>query len=80
MTVFLASEACTFTHAVFSAAGGKYARVFTGLTPGWFAGKGARPTAEDILANLDTIQDRTGFTEPQQNADEIGALYATISG
>ncbi|HVU74124.1 MAG TPA: SDR family NAD(P)-dependent oxidoreductase [Mycobacteriales bacterium] len=80
MTVFLASEACTFTHEVFSAAGGKYARIFTGLTPGWYAGKGARPTAEDILANLDKIEDQTGYTEPKQNADELTALYATLQG
>ena len=80
MTVFLASEACTFTHEVFSAAGGKYSRIFTGLTPGWYAGKGARPTAEDILANLDKIEDQTGYTEPKQNADELTALYATLAG
>ncbi len=80
MTVFLASEACTFTHEVFSAAGGKYARIFTGLTPVWYAGKGARPTAEDILANLDKIEDQTGYTEPKQNADELTALYATLQG
>jgi NAD(P)-dependent dehydrogenase (short-subunit alcohol dehydrogenase family) len=80
MTVFLASEACTFTHEVFSAAGGKYSRIFIGLTPGWYAGKGARPTAEDILANLHTIEDQTGYTEPKQNADELTALYATLAG
>ena len=80
MTVFLASEACTFTHEVFSAAGGKYSRVFTGLTNGWYAGKGARPSAEDILANIATIEDQTGYSEPKQNADELQALYATITG
>jgi NAD(P)-dependent dehydrogenase (short-subunit alcohol dehydrogenase family) len=80
MTVYLASEACTFTHEVFSAAGGKYSRIFTGLTPGWYAGKGVRPSVEDIAANIATIEDQTGYTEPKQNADELTALYATIAG
>ena len=79
MTVFLASEACTFTHEVFSAAGGVYARAFTGLTKGWYVGKGNRATAEDIATNLATIEDQAGYTEPKSNADEIMALFATIA-
>src|SRR5213080_5102765 len=53
MVVFLASEQCTFTHETFSAAGGRYARIFVGLAPGWFAGKDRAPTAEDVLDHLD---------------------------
>ena len=40
MVAYLASEACTTTHGAFSAAGGRYARVFGGLGQGWYAGKG----------------------------------------
>ncbi|MDP9100560.1 MAG: SDR family NAD(P)-dependent oxidoreductase [Actinomycetota bacterium] len=74
MVVFLASEACTFTHEVFSAAGGRYARIFTGLAPGWFAGAGAKPTAEDILAHLPEIEEQSGYTVPTSVADEITTL------
>src|SRR5580692_7530295 len=52
LVTFLASEACTFTHETFSAAGGRFARVFIGLAPGWYGGKGHVPTAEDVLDNI----------------------------
>ena len=79
MVTYLCSEACTLTHEVFSAAGGRYARVFTGLTPGWYAGKGVVPTAEDIAANLDQIEKQDGYIVPTSIADEIGALLTTLA-
>lgn len=74
MVTYLASEACTTTHGAYSAAGGRYARVFTGLAPGWFAGKGATVTAEDIVANIAQIEAEEGYIVPQSTADEIMAL------
>src|SRR5262249_13586721 len=41
LVTYLCSEACEYTHEIFSAGGGRYARIFVGLAPGWFAGKGA---------------------------------------
>jgi NAD(P)-dependent dehydrogenase (short-subunit alcohol dehydrogenase family) len=79
LVTFLASEACTFTHETFSAAAGRYARVFTGIAPGWFAGKGVVPSAEDILANLPEIEKQDGYIVPNSIADELQALAATIS-
>jgi NAD(P)-dependent dehydrogenase (short-subunit alcohol dehydrogenase family) len=79
LVAFLASEQCTFTHEVFSAAAGRYARVFTGLAPGWFAGKGVVPTAEDILAHLPEIEKQEGYIVPTSIADELTALAATIN-
>jgi NAD(P)-dependent dehydrogenase (short-subunit alcohol dehydrogenase family) len=80
MVVFLASEACTFTHEVFSAAGGRFARIFTGLAPGWFAGKGVIPTAEDIAEHLPQIEEQTGYIVPTSITDEIAALLTTLGG
>ncbi|MBC7679143.1 MAG: SDR family NAD(P)-dependent oxidoreductase [Pseudorhodobacter sp.] len=74
MVTYLASEACTTTHGAYSAAGGRYARVFTGLAPGWFAGKGATVTAEDIVANIAQIEAEEGYIVPQSTTDEIMAL------
>lgn len=74
MVTYLASEACTTTHGAYSAAGGRYARVFTGLAPGWFAGKGATVTAEDIVANIAQIEAEEGYIVPQSTSDEIMAL------
>ena len=74
MVVYLASEACTLTHEVFSAGAGRYSRVFTGLAPGWYAGPDARPAAEDILEHLDDIEEQDGYAVPLSNQDEVGVL------
>ena len=39
LVTYLVSEQCDLTHQVFSVGGGRFARMFVGLTPGWFAGK-----------------------------------------
>jgi len=71
MVAFLSSEACTTTHGAYSAAGGRYARVFWGLAQGWYAGQGAAPTAEDIVTHLEQIEDQTGYLVPSSTTDEI---------
>ena len=40
---------------------GRYASVFWGLVPGWYAGQDSTPSAEDIAARIDQITDREGF-------------------
>jgi NAD(P)-dependent dehydrogenase (short-subunit alcohol dehydrogenase family) len=74
MVVYLCSEANQTTHGAFSAAGGRYAKVFTGLTPGWFAGKGTHVSAEDIAAHYDEISREDGYIVPQSTVDEIAVL------
>ncbi|MCW2613887.1 MAG: hypothetical protein JWN08_881 [Frankiales bacterium] len=74
MVTYLASEACTTSHGAYSAAGGRYARVFWGLAQGWYAGAGAHPTAEDIAANLAEIEEQAGYIVPGSTTDEIVAL------
>jgi NAD(P)-dependent dehydrogenase (short-subunit alcohol dehydrogenase family) len=74
MVAYLSSEACTTTHGAYSAAGGRYARVFWGLGQGWFAGKEAQPTAEDIAAHFEEIDGRDGYIVPGGTTDEIMAL------
>jgi NAD(P)-dependent dehydrogenase (short-subunit alcohol dehydrogenase family) len=80
LVTFLASEACDLTHETFSAAGGRYARVFIGLAQGWFGGKGHVPTAEDVLDNLTKIEDRDGYIVPESIQDELGALLGVLGG
>jgi NAD(P)-dependent dehydrogenase (short-subunit alcohol dehydrogenase family) len=74
MVAYLSSEACTTTHGAYSAAGGRYARVFWALGQGWFAGQDAQPTAEDIAAHLDQIEKQDGYIVPGSTTDEILAL------
>ena len=79
MVAYLCSEACTTTHGAYSAAGGRYARVFWGLGQGWFAGQQAHPTAEDIAANFGQIDGQDGYLIPGSTTDEIVALAAYFS-
>jgi len=74
MVAYLCSEACTTTHGAYSAAGGRFARVFLGLSEGWYAGKDAHPTAEDIAEHLGEIEDQEGYSVPTQTADEVMGL------
>lgn len=80
LVVFLASEACELTHQVFSAGGGRFARVFTGVNMGWFAGPGVIPTADDVRDHMDEIQDITSFEIPMNNNEEIALLLKTLQG
>jgi NAD(P)-dependent dehydrogenase (short-subunit alcohol dehydrogenase family) len=79
LVTFLASEACTFTHEAFSAAGGRYARVFVGLAPGWYGGKDTIATAEDVLDHIDEIEKQDGYIVPTQSGDEMGPLLEKLS-
>ena len=80
LVTFLASEACEQTHEIYSAAGGRYARIFVGLAPGWFGGKGHVPTVEDVLDNLDQIRKQDGYIVPDSIQDELGALLGVLGG
>lgn len=80
LVTFLASEACDFTHEVFSVGGGRFARIFTGLAPGWFAGRAAKPSAEEVRDNLDRIMDTDGFTIPSGIGDEMSLVLKALKG
>ena len=79
MVTYLCSETCTTTHGAYSAAGGRYAKVFTGLAPGWFAGAGNPVSAEDIASNIAQITAEEGYIVPQSTQDEIMALAGLFS-
>jgi NAD(P)-dependent dehydrogenase (short-subunit alcohol dehydrogenase family) len=74
MVTYLASEAVHHDARRLLRAGGRYARVFWGLADGWYAGSGNVPSAEDISANLETIEDRASYIVPSSTTDEIVAL------
>lgn len=70
LVIYLASRACTITHQDFSAAAGRYARVFTGLAAGWAAEFGTKPTIDELAANFSAISDTTSFQIPFSTTDE----------
>jgi NAD(P)-dependent dehydrogenase (short-subunit alcohol dehydrogenase family) len=79
MVVFLASGACTVTHQNYSAAAGRYARVFAGVGPGWLSEAGSKPVAEDIEAHFAEVSATTPFYVPSHSGDEV-AEYAALRG
>lgn len=74
LVAYLCSAGCEPTHEVFSVGGGRIARVFVGLGPGWVAGKGVAPTPEEVQEHLGDIRATDPYTIPGQATDEMMAL------
>jgi hypothetical protein len=73
LVVYLASRACDFSHRNFSACGGRFARVFVGLSEGWLADPDSNPTADDIAARIGEIAATQPFTVPGSIYEEVFA-------
>jgi len=80
LVVYLASEKCEVNHEIYSCGGGRFARMFVGLTPGWVADKGAKPSAEDIDAHIEQIRNPEGYTIPESITDELRILAKVLRG
>jgi NAD(P)-dependent dehydrogenase (short-subunit alcohol dehydrogenase family) len=80
LVAYLVSEQCQLTHEVFDVGGGRYARIFIGLAPGWTAPKGRVPTIEDIRDHMDAIRDTSRFVIPTSIADEMKAIAESLKG
>jgi NAD(P)-dependent dehydrogenase (short-subunit alcohol dehydrogenase family) len=74
MVVYLCSEQNEYTHEIFSAGGGRYARFFIGMNEGWFAGAKRVPSVEELAEHLDEIRDITSFEIPPSSTEEISLL------
>ncbi len=79
MVVYLASEQNQHSHEVFSAGGGRYARIFIGTNDGWFAGQGVVPEVEEVVDHIDEIRDITEYTVPMSINDELTILARLAS-
>jgi NAD(P)-dependent dehydrogenase (short-subunit alcohol dehydrogenase family) len=79
LVAYLVSEQCEVSHEVFTVGGGRYARMFVGVTKGWFAGRDARPAPEEIAAHLDRIRDPEGYFIPGSAQDELKVLFEALS-
>ena len=80
LVTYLVSEQCELTHELFSVGGGRFARVFVGLAPGWNAGPDAKVSAEEVAANLDQIRAQEGYIVPNSIADEMGIIAKGLQG
>jgi NAD(P)-dependent dehydrogenase (short-subunit alcohol dehydrogenase family) len=80
LVTYLVSDQCDLSHNIYSVGGGRFARMFVGLTPGWTAGKGAKPSAEAVRDQIGKIMDPTGYIIPDSIADEMKATLKAFSG
>jgi NAD(P)-dependent dehydrogenase (short-subunit alcohol dehydrogenase family) len=79
LPTYLASSACTVSGECFSGGGGRYSRVFVAVTDGWLSPTDSYPTAEDIAAHLDEIEDRSSYIVPNSIYDELRAIGEQIA-
>ncbi len=80
LACYLVSEACELTHEVFSVGGGRFARIFVGLTPGWFAGKGKAVALEDVRDHLGQIMEDKSYIIPRNIGDEMRLIAKDLMG
>jgi len=78
LVAYLASPRCSVTGKAFSAAAGRYASVFIGVTEGWCSPGEEFATAEDIAARLELIENTARYTVPSSVFDEFDAIAAAI--
>lgn len=76
MVLWLTSERCRTTHAIYSATAGRYARVLIAATEGWLADYDAPPGPEDIERHLDEIDGRATIHTPEHVLDEFRPIIA----
>lgn len=79
LVTWLCSRACTVGNQIFSAGGGRYARVFVGLTPGWTKPGPAVATPEEIAEHIGEITATGDFTVPDSGLDELNIMMAALS-
>jgi NAD(P)-dependent dehydrogenase (short-subunit alcohol dehydrogenase family) len=70
LVAYLVSEQCELSHEIFDVGGGRYARIFIGMGPGWVAPKGGAPSVEELAANFEQVRSTDDFSIPLSIADE----------
>ena len=80
LVAYLASPACAVNGEVFSALGGRYARVVLGLTPGWLDRSATPATPQQVADHLDEIMggDTPGLV-PKWNREEYEQVAAALA-
>lgn len=78
LVLYLASRQCAVNGEAFSAAFGRYCRVFVGTTPGWLADDVATVRPEDFAARMAQICATEGYAVPQDLFDEVKTIAHTL--
>jgi NAD(P)-dependent dehydrogenase (short-subunit alcohol dehydrogenase family) len=78
LSLYLVSEQNEVSHEVYSVGGGRYSRIFVGLTPGWFSKE--VPSVEDLAAHMDEVREPEGYIIPGSIAEEMKLLAESLRG
>ena len=78
LVVYLCSEQNQESHAIYSVGGGRYARIFVGLAPGWTK-KDGDASAEEIQAHFAQIHEPGDYVIPSSIADEMKAVMQSLA-
>jgi len=73
LVAFLAHEDCEVSGEIYSAAGGRIARMFIGLTHGYY---NPELTVEDVRDHWDEIRSEDGYITPASLSDELQQVLA----
>ncbi|HYD10922.1 MAG TPA: SDR family oxidoreductase [Acidimicrobiales bacterium] len=76
IVAWLVHEDCPVSGEIYSAAGGRIARFFIGLTEGFYS---PNLTLEEVRDNFDQIRNEEGYIVPKGPGDEFGALMKHFS-
>ena len=76
IVAWLVHEDCPVTGEIYSAAGGRIARMFIGLTEGYY---NPELSLEDVRDHFDQIRDEAGYTVPRGPGDEFAGLMKHFS-
>ncbi|MDP9403667.1 MAG: SDR family NAD(P)-dependent oxidoreductase [Actinomycetota bacterium] len=75
VVAWLCHEECGVSGETYSVGGGRVARFFIGLTPGWYD---ADLTPETVRDNLEAIGAEAGYSVPASPAEELGAIFSRL--
>ncbi|GLS98666.1 short-chain dehydrogenase [Sphingobium jiangsuense] len=76
LACYMASSACTGSQHMYSVLGGKYSRIFVGLTEGWYVPGPDAPSCEDIAQHIGEIEDIGRFAVPRSGLEEMDTVLA----
>ena len=74
---YLVSPECDLSHHIFSVGGGRIARVFIGMTPGWSTSPRIA-TPEEIRDHIQEIVNIDDFIVPKDGTDEIALIQSAL--
>jgi len=75
VVAWLTHEDCPVSGEIYTVGGGRVARVFLGVTPGYF---NATLTPEDVRDNCEQIRAQDGYVVPDNAGEEMGLLLAHL--